>query len=89
MVQSFLWIFLVLFSFSFCETFANYDTLGWTSQQGSSGFDYGYGVAVSRDGLIYVTGYTGGSLNGQPYEGGKRHCCYYLNILTSSLFSWL
>ena len=70
MVQSFLWIFLVLFSFSFCETLANYDAL---SQQGTSGSDYGYGVAVSGDGFIYVTGSTYGSLNGQPSHG-RRHC---------------
>ena len=77
MVQSFLWIFLVLFSFSFCETLANYDTLGWTSQQGTSDGDYGYDVAVSGDGFIYFTGYTNGSLNGQPNKG-RRHCCYNL-----------
>ena len=78
MVQSFQWIFFVLFSFLFCETFANYDTLGWTSQQGTSGADFGWGVAVSCDGFIYVTGDTSGSLNGQPYLG-KRHCYYHLN----------
>ena len=84
MVQSFYWIILVLFSFSFCQTFANYDTLGWTSQQGTTGYDYGNGVAVSGDGFIYVTGDTGGSLNGQPQKG-RRHCYYHLNLLTSSL----
>ena len=50
-----------------------YDSSGdllWTRQTGStSGGDYGYGVAVSGDGLMYVTGYTGASLNGQVSAG--------------------
>ena len=49
-----------------------YDLTGsvlWTSQQGTSGADFGQGVAVSGDGFVYVTGYTGGSLNGQPTKG--------------------
>ena len=49
-----------------------YDSTGsllWTRDAGSTGYDYGYGVAVSGDGFIYVTGYVEGSLNGQPYAG--------------------
>ena len=51
-----------------------YDSTGsvlWTSQQGTSGTDVGKCVAVSGDGFIYVTGYTSGSLNGQPYKGRR------------------
>ena len=43
----------------------------WTKEQGTSGGDVGYGVAVSGDGLVYVTGSAGGSLNSQVYKG--RH----------------
>ena len=46
-----------------------YAALGWTSQTGTAGDDEGYGVAVSGDGFIYVTGYTEGSLNDQVYAG--------------------
>ena len=59
-----------------------YDSTGsvlWTSQQGTTGADEGYTVAVSGDGFIYATGYTSGSLNGQPYLG-KRHCYYHLKF---------
>ena len=69
MVQSFRCSIFVLFSFLLCEIFANYDTLGWTSQQGTGSPDRGYGVAVSGDGFIFVTGFTSGSLNGQPNTG--------------------
>jgi hypothetical protein len=42
----------------------------WTRQTGTSSSDYGFGVSVSADGLyVYVTGYTAGSLNGQPLAG--------------------
>ena len=60
-----------------------YDSTGsvlWTSQQGSSSNDYGYGVAVSGDGFIYITGYTyGGSLNGQSSSQGRQHFSYNLS----------
>ena len=49
-----------------------YDSSGdllWTRQTGTTGEDQGNGVAVSGDGLIYVTGYTYGSLNGQVSAG--------------------
>ena len=41
-----------------------YLSLGWTRQTGTTTNDVGYGVAVSGDGSIYVTGRTDGSLNG-------------------------
>ena len=85
MVQSFQWILLVLFSFSFCKIFANYDTLGWTNEQGTIGDDVGYGVTVSGDGFIYVTGWINGSLNGQPNQG--RLCFYYYIMAAYMLIS--
>ena len=81
--QSLQWILFVLFSFLFCEIFASHDTLEWTSQQGTSGYDGGYGVAVSGDGFIYVTGYTYDSLNGQPYKGNDAA------TIISSLLTYL
>ena len=56
-----------------------YISLGWTSQTGTAGYDYGRGVAISGDGLIYVTGYTGASLNGQVWAG-----IYVYHILTTT-----
>ena len=44
-------------------------SLLWTRDAGSTGDDFGYGVAVGGDGFVYVTGYVGGSLNGHPYAG--------------------
>ena len=46
-----------------------YNELGWTRQTGTTGDDEGLGVAVSKDGLIYVTGVTDKSLNGQLWTG--------------------
>ena len=49
-----------------------YDSFGallWTRQTGTTTSDYGYGVAVSGDGSIFVTGYTAGALNGQVSAG--------------------
>ncbi len=41
-----------------------------TRQTGTSGGDESRGISVSADGqYVYVTGYTGDSLNGQPYAG--------------------
>ena len=82
MVHLFQWILLFLSSFLFFEIFANYDTRGWTSQQGTIDYDQGYGVVVSNDGFIYATGYTSGSLNGQPYEG-EQHLNYLMQLRTN------
>ena len=59
----------------------------WTSLQGTSGDEKAFDVAVSVDGFIYVTGYTGGSLNTQPFQG-IRQCSYYINLLISLLFRY-
>ncbi len=45
-------------------------SLLWTKQTGTCRDDRSHGVSASGDGkYIYVTGYAGASLNGQPYEG--------------------
>jgi len=44
-------------------------TKAWTKQWGTSSSDYGYGVALDNDGLLFVTGYTAGSLCGNTYAG--------------------
>jgi hypothetical protein len=46
-----------------------YSALGWTEQTGTTTNDIGYGVAVSGDGSIFVTGSTYGALNGQVSAG--------------------
>ncbi len=48
-------------------------TVAWTDQFGSSSNDYGYGVAVSPQGTVTVTGYTVGALPGQT-SSGKGTC---------------
>ena len=59
----------------------------WTSQHGTSidSDDRGYGVAVSGDGFIYVTGFTSGSLNDEPYQG-RIHCDLFLSLLMYLFF---
>ena len=57
-----------------------YDSTGsllWARQAGSAGADKGYGVAVTGDSHVYVTGLVGASLFGHPYGGGGR----YLHIM--------
>ena len=46
-----------------------YSEIGWTEQTGTADYDAGYGVAVSGDGSIFVTGSTYGTLNGQVSAG--------------------
>ena len=41
----------------------------WTNQTGTTDDDRGYGVSVSSDGYIYVTGVTAGNLNGHISAG--------------------
>ncbi|KAF0154461.1 MAG: hypothetical protein FD159_2562 [Syntrophaceae bacterium] len=46
-----------------------YDSTGteqWTELLGTSAVDYGYGIAVDINWNVYVTGYTNGSLSGNP-----------------------
>ncbi|MCP4134850.1 MAG: hypothetical protein GY754_28000 [bacterium] len=42
----------------------------WVRKWGSNNDDCGYAVATDRSGLIYVSGYTTQSMDGQPYAGG-------------------
>ncbi len=44
-------------------------TKQWTQQLGSSSNDYGYGVTVDSSDYIYVTGFTGGGLDGNTNSG--------------------
>eukprot|EP01031_Cornospumella_fuschlensis_P034547 gene34547-41830_t len=48
--------------------YASGGTRVWTRMEGTLGDDRGYGVAVHPStGDVYVTGYAGGALHGQPY----------------------
>jgi hypothetical protein len=51
---------------------AKYDAAGnflWGKHDGTSGHDQGWGAATDAAGNVYVTGETGGSLNGNTFEG--------------------
>ncbi|MBZ4415068.1 SBBP repeat-containing protein [Myxococcus sp. RHST-1-4] len=41
----------------------------WVRQVGAADLDYGTGVAVSTDGGVYLTGYSFGTLDGNPQSG--------------------
>jgi hypothetical protein len=43
----------------------------WTRQLGTAGKDQGRGIAVDAGGNIYVTGYTGGELDGNKNAGDE------------------
>ncbi|MGD9008650.1 MAG: SBBP repeat-containing protein [Desulfobacteraceae bacterium] len=52
---------------------SKYDTSGnriWTGQPGSTEYDRGYGIAVDTNGNAYITGDTGGDLDGNANAGG-------------------
>ena len=44
-------------------------TKAWTRLIGTVNTEIGYGVAVDAGGNVYVTGFTDGPLDGQPYVG--------------------
>ncbi|HIK10929.1 MAG TPA: SBBP repeat-containing protein [Oscillatoriaceae cyanobacterium M33_DOE_052] len=43
----------------------------WTEQLGTAGDDRAWGVTVDKNGIVYLTGTTQGSLNGQPHFGSN------------------
>ena len=45
-------------------------TKAWTKQRGTANWDVGHSVAVDASGAIYVTGITGGALDGNTSAGG-------------------
>jgi hypothetical protein len=49
---------------------ANTPTLEWTRSLGTTESDFGRAVTIGLDGAIYISGYTGGSLDGQTHSGG-------------------
>ena len=59
----------------FCLT--KYSTSGtqlWVRMRGTSGYDYGRGVAVDSAGNVYFGGPVGGSLDSQTNSGGYDAC---------------
>jgi hypothetical protein len=53
---------------------AKYDSSGnkqWVKLLGSTGTDYGRGVAVDTSGNAFITGYAGGNLDGQANAGSS------------------
>ena len=56
---------------AFLTKFSADGTKAWTKLLGSSGSDYAIALTTGLDGSIYVSGVTGGSLDGQTYSGGS------------------
>ena len=50
-----------------------YSAIGWTDQTGTTVNDEGFGVAISGDDSIYISGYTSGALNGQLSAGAYHN----------------
>lgn len=55
---------------SFITKFDTYGNKQWLVQLGSAGDDFGRGIALDGSGNLYVTGYTGGGLDGNANSGG-------------------
>jgi hypothetical protein len=67
-----------------------YDSNGnvtWTKFLGNSNFEDTLAVQTGRDGAVYVTGYTSGTLDGQVYAGGN-HDAYLTKYLADGTKAW-
>jgi hypothetical protein len=54
----------------FVTKYAADGTKKWTQMAGGAGGDLGFSVATDADGSVYIAGYTGGSIDGQPNLDG-------------------
>ena len=54
---------------AFLTKYSSDGTKVWTKLLGSSDADYSYGLATASDGSIYITGLSGGALDGETNAG--------------------
>lgn len=70
---------------------AKYDTNGnllWGRQRGTVERDCAYGVATDSSGNIYVTGYTGGGLDGYTNAGGTTWDIFLMKFSPAGDWLW-
>jgi hypothetical protein len=61
----------------------------WTNLYGTSSGDGGYGITMDAINNIYITGYTGGTLDGQAHAGGSDIFIIKFNASGHKLFTRL